>query len=816
LSNTEFFVLPALPVGLNSLKQQLTLISEQSSTGAPGTAKKGTNGCISNCGTDIVHDDGGFPAGFGDAPIMVGYYEAFQNTRPCLNLDVSAINKEITVGKSFALTWDHIHFAFANITEDFEVDISAVKDEFTQFTKYFSSGKNPKVLSFGGWSFSTDLDSYAIFRKGVTDEQRSMFATNVVKFADDNGLDGLDFDWEYPGAPDIPGIPKGDADDGDRYLSFLKEVREKLSSEKTLSIAAPSSYWYLKGFPIKKISDVVDYIVYMTYDLHGQWDYSSTDSLDGCDGSACLRSHVNWTETTNSLSMITKAGVPNSKIVAGLASYGRSFGMKDLSCHGPECKFTGPESGAIAGRCTKTPGYIANAEIQEWLDEDEDITTYFDKSSRSTISYSTNGTWVAYNTEDERNDRITTWHSDKTVLGTSLWAIDLTEFVVQLPNGQAMDSSFKSISCTRLFDNLDDLEAATGIDDYCMNTYLIQAINGNLTASLDKYQDIMDNGYNDDFDWYKKAVHQSAPESLKSFLKAHADEYFDCTCVPMDINTRFPVDGAKNKTCDCPYNPKEGGYYEYWWDIKDKAKFEKDILNSAGISPDWMLYGYDGSHCTHDTTTGVNQCAGSVNRGNPTLEGGYTISNPKDIISDQLPKIKTFQKQLSFIGTLSANDAYDGDTSDVVDGASMLALMVSQSVTSMKQVAKVGEDYKDTWVKEIVILFVTALLMIIPGVGEAAESADLAVLAATLRVIGDAGDVGMTAYDIVSSKKGGPAAIFLALLGGIGALDMIRAPSYFGKAATARKGMTAEHFATLGHEIKGGMAQVDKLKASCF
>lgn len=25
----------------------------------------------------------------------------------------------------------------------------------------------------------------------------------------DNQLDGVDFDWEYPGAPDIPGIPPG-------------------------------------------------------------------------------------------------------------------------------------------------------------------------------------------------------------------------------------------------------------------------------------------------------------------------------------------------------------------------------------------------------------------------------------------------------------------------------------------------------------------------------------------------------------------------------------------------------------------------------
>lgn len=39
---------------------------------------------------------------------------------------------------------------------------------------------------------------------------------------------------------------------------------------KSLSIAAPASYWYLKAFPIDKMADVLDYIVYMTYDLHGK------------------------------------------------------------------------------------------------------------------------------------------------------------------------------------------------------------------------------------------------------------------------------------------------------------------------------------------------------------------------------------------------------------------------------------------------------------------------------------------------------------------------------------------------------------------
>nr|GFD54314.1 hypothetical protein [Tanacetum cinerariifolium] len=79
---------------------------------------------------------------------------------------------------------------------------------------------------------------------------------------------GVDIDWEYPGAPDIPGIPAASKDDGANYLAFLVVLRNLLGRSKTVSIAAPSSYWYLKQFPIKDISKVVDYIVYMTYDLH--------------------------------------------------------------------------------------------------------------------------------------------------------------------------------------------------------------------------------------------------------------------------------------------------------------------------------------------------------------------------------------------------------------------------------------------------------------------------------------------------------------------------------------------------------------------
>ena len=70
-------------------------------------------------------------------------------------------------------------------------------------------------------------------------------------------------------APDIPGIPAASTSDGANYLAFL-EILKNLLPGKTVSIAAPASYWYLKGYPIAQIGQVVDYVIYMSYDLHGQ------------------------------------------------------------------------------------------------------------------------------------------------------------------------------------------------------------------------------------------------------------------------------------------------------------------------------------------------------------------------------------------------------------------------------------------------------------------------------------------------------------------------------------------------------------------
>lgn len=112
--------------------------------------------------------------------------------------------------------------------------------------------------------------TYGIFRTGVLGSNRDLMAQNIANFILSEGLDGVDIDWEYPGAPDLPDIPTADPVEGENYFLFLQKLRSLLPPSKSVSFAAPASFWYLRGFPIAKIIKVVDYVVYMTYDLHGQ------------------------------------------------------------------------------------------------------------------------------------------------------------------------------------------------------------------------------------------------------------------------------------------------------------------------------------------------------------------------------------------------------------------------------------------------------------------------------------------------------------------------------------------------------------------
>ncbi|KAL4993275.1 glycoside hydrolase superfamily [Aspergillus recurvatus] len=296
-------------------------IPSNSSTGNPGTSAPNENGCIDNCGMEMVNND--------NPPELykkIGYFEGWNYNRPCLHMHVDDIPDGYT----------HIHFAFGEFSSDLQVIIK--EDHKEQWDAFISTDRDyRKILSFGWWEFSIAPATSGLFHLEASPGNRETYAENVVKFALDNCLDDLDFDWEYPGATDIDGSEPGQEDDGANYLEFLKLVR-KLQEGKSASIATAASFWYPKGCPVKEMAPVVDYFVHMTYAfMVSQWDVGREWSVEGCPAGNCLRSHVNSTQTYGSLVMMTKAGVPSHKIVVGVTSYGRLFKMTDATCRGPLC-----------------------------------------------------------------------------------------------------------------------------------------------------------------------------------------------------------------------------------------------------------------------------------------------------------------------------------------------------------------------------------------------------------------------------------------------------------------------------------------------
>lgn len=109
-------------------------------TGSPGTHQDGTNSCISNCGMDIVQSPSA-PKSF----YSIGYFEGYGLTRACDLVDIRSID---------VTRYTHIHFAFATISADtYDVNMGPTINQFYYFKKVTGV---KKVLSFGGWTFSTE------------------------------------------------------------------------------------------------------------------------------------------------------------------------------------------------------------------------------------------------------------------------------------------------------------------------------------------------------------------------------------------------------------------------------------------------------------------------------------------------------------------------------------------------------------------------------------------------------------------------------------------------------------------------------------
>ncbi|OAA59939.1 Glycoside hydrolase, subgroup, catalytic core [Cordyceps fumosorosea ARSEF 2679] len=799
-----------------------------SDTGAPGTAKPGTNGCISNCGRKLVNNDKA-----PDEFRRVGYYEAFGRNRDCLNMEVTAVDTD---------KYTHIHFAFATVTSAFAVDISDSKDQFDKFVKM---DKIKKVLSFGGWDFSTKPETFQRFRDATKPGNRDAFIASLVDFVGHNAIDGLDFDWEYPGAPDIPDIPPGDKGEGDNYLDFLKALKAKMPSGKTISIALPASYWYLKQYPVKKMADVVDYFIYMTYDLHGQWDVGNKYATLNCPSGNCLRSHVNKTETMDSLILITKAGVESRKIVVGVSSYGRSFRMQDPSCSGPLCFYTGTRdhSEAYKGRCTVTSGYISNAEMAEIveLQSYSTVKQYYDKDSDSNVLEYGDGNaidWVAY-MDDETKASRSDWVKGLNFAGTSDWAADLNSF----DGDDFSDAGMPDVPTTDL-DNIDcdpdlnpgnmkDLsDKADSLPVRCQSLFALDILMNALDDSLSLFN-VNSKDYDDKFGYYEQWVKDGIDDRLREFLNFRKDvkdapglDFFDCKYTW----------GRKTDTTSCTGMPHFWDYNDVSWTVefilKDEKGFYDSLVENTGVDKDWIKFGTrdDGYDCADPGIDEPRRPGGGVSPPCRRIKHTYQnfpmkksdsdihVGNPKAIIEASMSNITALgDSLLAGYGSVGFGVYSEGNPDaseiDAVVAYAMPVFQLQQAVESMKDIKDIGEKAKEEKRKQLILTILTFVFMALPFVGEALGPivGSAAALARIALIVSEVGNAAVTIADIVGDPTSAPFAILGLIVGVGGGTGKVTKAEGLGKAAAARAIMKDGDLAKFPARFRELDSQVQKI-----
>jgi chitinase len=360
----------------------------------------------------------------------MAYYASWAANRSCNAIRPSDLDPHL---------YSHLIFAFASISTNYTIVPSQESDEslFTEFNELKEANPSLKTLiAVGGWAFNDPPTQHVFSEMVATQESRSTFIDSVVDFLQKYGFDGIDIDWEYPVASDRGGSPE----DFDNFVKLLKEMREAVNlSDHIITVAVPLGFNYLRHFDLQNIHPVVDFLNMMAYDLHGAWDAN----ISGL--GPFVRSHTNITEIEDSLNMFFKSGVPPTKLVLGMAAYGRSFTLSNLTCTSPGCPFSGPGN---EGPCTKDKGTLALFEIVDLLQKNPDAIKIVDEASASCYAYF-GDQWVSFDDNTTFAKKMD-FAQNNCLGGTMIWSADLLvteEFSNECAadGEKKMDSKIKSI-----------------------------------------------------------------------------------------------------------------------------------------------------------------------------------------------------------------------------------------------------------------------------------------------------------------------------------------------------------------------------------
>jgi hypothetical protein len=387
--------------------------------------------------------------------------------------------------------------------------------------------------------------------------------------------------------------------------------------------------------------------------------------------------------------------------------------------------------------------------------------------------------------------------------------------------------------CSSTFTTLAQLEERRdSVPAHCVEQYLLDIQIAVYEAALNKYKELLANGYDGKFQTYEKSTKAEVPDQINSFMASDkVDKYFKCqetkqiTCCKDCHYATCGVGCVKGDDCKsgmgtvdmdkCPKiefeQPMIGGVEvpRTTYTLADADGFYADIAETWGIDQSWIRFDkrlmkpQNGCQYADD----VKQCQEEQNiyfRNFPVANNDkIEIYNPKKLIGDSSDKAA---EMLARIKTMRQIGLYDELLlpSDLVDATSLPAFTTEQAIASMEKIVERADEIIKREREDFIISFITGLLFFIPVVGEAAGAA-LTSARTLLRLVGGVGDAALAVYDVVQDPENAFMAVFSALAGaGVGRAG-------FTKAAGARRGLTEKEYKSLG-DVKTKLDKVTELR----
>lgn len=237
------------------------------------------------------------------------------------------------------------------------------------------------LISVGGWS-----DSQHFSNAAATAARREAFAASCVDFVVEQGLDGVDLDWEYPVSGGAPGTIHRPADK-QNFTKLLQELRTRLDrqgrrdgKDYSLTIAGAAGSWYLNQIEAVKVADIVDHIFLMGYDLHGPWDTSADFNAPLYTPSGA--SPQGKSSIADSVQAYLDKGIPAEKLVLGMPLYGYAYQGVSSQNNGLYSTYTSAKS--VSYRTLKK-NYLSNDAYRQYRHQEAQVPYLY--GSRTFISY---------------------------------------------------------------------------------------------------------------------------------------------------------------------------------------------------------------------------------------------------------------------------------------------------------------------------------------------------------------------------------------------------------------------------------------------